>query len=126
MKVSYFKTGHGYTAVTNRSPKGFKGVVFLGRGSDSGIEAIQERAWAWNQLAEMEEVPEVDVPDKWLLALGYCELMPVFDAAGENLLDLMPVPVGRDVPDRDTEIYGWLGCLAGMLIGAVWIVLFLC
>jgi hypothetical protein len=78
MRIRYFQDAGGYLAVTNETPKGpLRGLVFVGRGpAGGGIETIREQAYATDQLLKL--VPVLDVPDEWVLALGYEQPAPKF------------------------------------------------
>lgn len=68
--ITYYKTGDGYVGITNQSPKGLKGLVFVGKGSEKGIESISEQCYAINQLEKLEKIEARDVPDDWFAAIG--------------------------------------------------------
>lgn len=71
--IHYYQYEDGYIGVTNRSPKGMKGVVFIGRGPNprEGIESVCEQPYAKNRLERLKEVREQDVPEDWHEAIGY-------------------------------------------------------
>lgn len=68
-----FEYENGYIGVTSKSPKGMKGVIFIGRGPNprEGIESVCEQPYARNRLERLKEVKEKDVPDDWYMAIGY-------------------------------------------------------
>lgn len=94
--MRYIEDGQIHT-ITDESPKGFKGVLFVGRGPD-GKEQLYDVA----RIQRMTPVEEV----------------PVFDLEGEELLDLMPVTVGEQHLQGDTGVY-----MVAMLIGVLIILL---
>lgn len=129
--ISYYRHDGGYIAVTDTSPAGFEGLVFVGRGGP--IDAIEEKLFAVEELTD--PVAVVDVPPSWCTALGYhnVEDFPLLDAAGENLEAEIPVrtPVVRPIVQRRSTptpttwrdlIWGnqdrnWqIGCLIGVVI----------
>lgn len=125
--VTYYQIGQTYVAVTNRSPKGFKDVLFLGRGGP--LDKIEETAFERGQLAKMQKVALADVPEEWLIALGY-DSPPappkedlVVDTEGELVTWLPPMecraavelPKLDDAPDQRT--LRDVGLLAGIAIG---------
>ena len=122
----------GYIAVTSECPKGFKGVVYVGRGTKpgGGLDQIIEQAFPSDQIRKMKPVPKDQVPSAWLSGRGYekpapkpapkprpvevVEEEPVFDADGE-LIDLMPV---RRVVYQAQNLSGEWAYLVGVIIGA--------
>src|SRR5690349_12114898 len=102
MKITYFQDGDGYLAVTDKSPKDFKGVLFIGK---SGVDLeVKEVVFTPEQLRGLPQIDKSDMPAAWILAFGYeqpdpVELEPVFDEDGENLLDLAPVRRPRRQPE---------------------------
>ena len=71
MKITYYRDPFGsYHGITDESPNGLAGCVYVGRGPDErGIETVKERAYAINVLQKWTRVDEV--PDEWLEAIGY-------------------------------------------------------
>jgi hypothetical protein len=74
MKITYYKAGDGYIAVTKESPKGFKGILFIGK--TGTLDKIVETAFEANQLRKLTKVTKADVPAEWVKALGYEEPDP--------------------------------------------------
>jgi len=72
MKVAYFRYKGGYLGVTDQSPAGMKGVIFVGRGplEGKGIESVCEQAYPRNCLERMERVDAAEVPDDWFAAVA--------------------------------------------------------
>ena len=76
MRITYYQDEHGgYLGVTEESPKGFQGVVFVGCGPrpGGGHETVHEQAYAIDQLRRLERVEACDVPADWMEAIGYEE-----------------------------------------------------
>ena len=76
MGVTYYQDEYGgYLGVTDESPKGFQGVVFVGSGPrpGGGSETVHEQAYAPDQLRRLEQVEAGDVPAEWMEAIGYEE-----------------------------------------------------
>lgn len=87
--INYYQHDGGYIAVTDQSPAGFEGMVFVGRGGP--INNISEQLYAADLLTD--PVAVADVPPSWCNALGYhkVEDFPLLDESGENLLAEIPV-----------------------------------
>lgn len=114
MTATYYKQGDHYIAVTGESPKGFKGVLLIGRGPNDAGDIV-EQVYAVNVLRTLQPVALRDVPEHWVVALGYDEVydeLPVFDLEGEELLDLMPVPRRTTVKNGGRD----LGCIIGLIL----------
>lgn len=73
MKVTYFIQDTGFIAVTDVCPKGFKGVVLIGKGPTTvgDITTVAEQAYAVETLKKLKVVSKAKVPDEWLEAFGY-------------------------------------------------------
>lgn len=89
MKITYYKAADGYAAVTSESPKGFKGILFIGKSGT--LDKIVETAFEANQLRKMTKVAKADVPPEWVEAFGYEEPDPEPEPPVE------PPPVEIDV-----------------------------
>lgn len=134
--VSYYRLDGGYVAVTDESPAGFEGMVFVGRGGP--IDNIQDMLFTRDQLNDPVNV--ADVPPSWCTALGYhvVEDFPMLDAAGENLEAEIPVrvPVVERIQPRrptpqpkqswlhyfvfgDKDVQKQIGYLLGLVVLAV-------
>lgn len=72
MKITYYRYRDGYLGVTDQSPTGMKGVIFVGRGplEGKGIESVCEQAYPRNCLERMERIGGAEVPDDWFAAIG--------------------------------------------------------
>lgn len=132
MKIAYFKTDTGYIAVTDESPKGFKDVLYVGKGGS--INKIEEQVFEISQLRKLTKVNLKDVPDAWLLALGYdhppmpkpepkpapVEEFPLLDADGENLVAYVPIRRRQlaVVVQPDRTLYD-AGLIIGLVIGII-------
>lgn len=129
MTIAYFQWGGGYIAVTNQSPKGFKGVIFIGRGAKpgGGLSDIIEQGFAANQLLKQKPIPKNQVPDEWVEALGYEQADPepeeddeiiLLDAEGENLEAFIPVRRNnRTAPDLKSQVLWQWGLIIGLILG---------
>jgi hypothetical protein len=97
MKVRYYANGcDGYIAVTDQSPKDFKGVLFIGKGPERGGDptSVVEQVFAINTLQKLTDVPLADVPAEWVLAFGYeYPVMP------------KPEPQPAPEPEPDREVW---------------------
>ena len=72
MGTHYFLTPEGYVGLTDESPKGFRGVVFVGRGPrGGGPETVCEQAFTVKD--DWQQVSANEVPDEWFEAIGYDE-----------------------------------------------------
>ncbi len=74
MKITYYKQAGGYIAVTNECPPTFKNVIFVGRGTKpggTGLDDIIEQCYTVTDLKKLTAVNKHDVPDGWVIALGY-------------------------------------------------------
>lgn len=112
--IRYFRTTDGYIAVTDQSPAGFEGLVFVGRGGP--IDNIQEQLFPADQLTDPVDVADVD--PSWVQALGFhkVEDFPLLDEAGENLVAEIPVRVPRE-PVTTTVVRWFRGPVANWLFG---------
>jgi hypothetical protein len=138
MKVAYFQTGMGYVAVTDESPKGFKDVLYVGKGGP--LDKIEEQVFEATQIRRLTKVALKDVPDAWLLALGYdyppmpapepkpspepalepVEESPLFDPDTFDLLAYVPI---RRQPAAQASHGSSLGLIIGILIGIICLLL---
>lgn len=87
--VTYYEDGHGgYIAITSRCPKGFDGIVFVGKGPrpNCGVDSIQEQGFSASQIKCL--TPAKTVPDEWLLALGYDKPKPKPVAVERQVIDV--------------------------------------
>ncbi len=119
--IRYYRHDGGYIAVTDQSPEGFDGLVFVGRGGP--LDAIEDTLFPADQLTDPVQVG--DVPPEWCAALGFHQVedFPLLDAAGENLIAEIPVrvPIFDDEP-QSTQINPWYvaGAVIG-LFGTLWV-----
>lgn len=102
MASYYLDDQGGYHGITEECPPKFKGVLFVGRGGKTP-DTVHEQVYALNVLQKMASVPVSDVPDEWLLAIGY-------DAPLEPEPEPLPEPeinfYGSD-PDRQVIDITW-------------------
>lgn len=91
MNVTYYVEDGKYHAITDESPKGFRNVLYVGRGPDASGKIV-EQLYEVTRVRRMHRLAEV--PVDVIRSLGYEQPPeePVFDLAGEELLDLAPVP----------------------------------
>lgn len=124
--IHYYQTDDGYIAVTDESPAGFEGLIFVGRGGP--LDNIQEQLFPVDQLTGPVNVN--DVPPEWVRALGYHTVadFPLLDEEGENLVAEILVrepvrepvaaivpsspQVAEDGPDSNVQV----GLLIGLMI----------
>jgi len=86
MSITYYQDEHGgYLGVTGESPKGFRGIIFVGRGPEpgGGPETMHEQAFATDQLGRLDRVDPWDVPAEWMEAIGYEEPVEPYEPESE-------------------------------------------
>ena len=140
MSISYYRDEHGgYLGVTEDSPKGFKGIVFVGRGSEpgGGPETVHEQGYAADQLRRLEQIEPWDVPAEWMEAIGYEAPVEPYKPESEpeevTVYDIrfpweVPSPVPRQIAPRNDKPLKPLICdpvfqvamLAGVIVGGLW------
>ena len=138
MRITYYQDEHGgYLGVTEESPEGFTGVVFVGRGPlpGGGPETVSEQGYATDQLRRLRRVEPCDVPTEWMEAIGYEEPVVVEPYEPEPEPDEVTVYDIRfpwEVPPpapksplrnrkpliRDPVFQG--ATLAGVIVGGLW------
>ena len=148
MKTSYFAQGTGFIAVTDKSPKDFAGVLFIGKGGLT-LDSISEQVFAPADVKALQPVPKDGMPEDWLLAFGYDKPAkkpqpkpvkpvkpapepepdidwPIFDEAAE-LVTLVPIRRSRptprpavEAPHHGRDAWVHLGYLIGFIIMAVY------
>ena len=132
MNVTYYQDEHGgYLGVTDESPKGFQGVVFVGCGPQpgGGPETVAEQAYAVDQLRRLKQVDPRDVPAEWMEAIGYeepvvAELEP--EPEEVTVYDIrFPWEVPPQVPPRKgkpliRDPVFQVAVLAGVIVGGLW------
>ena len=133
MSVTYYQDGHGgYLGLTEESPNGFKGVVFVGRGPQPGRgpESVSEQAYAVDQLRRLERV----VPAEWMAAIGYeepvvvepCKPEPEPEPEEIIVYDIrFPWEVPPRAPPRKAtplvrDPVFQVAMLAGVIVGGLW------
>jgi len=82
MKVTYYRDTSGdYHGITDKCPKGFNGVVFIGRGPERStmFESVIERVYVPKTMATWVRVAAAEVPDEWFDAIGYQKRPPVVE-----------------------------------------------
>jgi hypothetical protein len=114
--IRYYKLSGSYIAVTDQSPAGFEGVVFVGRGGP--LDAVEDQLIARGIFQNKTPVDVADVPPEWVAALGYHKVddFPLLDEKGDNLVAEIPVRVPvQEVSNSTQENPGWIW---GLLVGA--------
>jgi hypothetical protein len=136
MRITYYQDEHGgYLGVTEESPKGFTGVVFVGRGPQpgGGPETVSEQAYATDQLRRLRRVEPCDVPAEWMEAIGYEEPVvvepepdPEPDAEEVTVYDIRfpwevppPAPQAEAKPLIRDPVFQ-VAMLAGVIVGGLW------
>lgn len=72
IEITYYRDNSGdYHGVTNQNPKGFKGVILIGRGPCPPNNSVKERAYSPDILKFWTKVEAADVPDDWFDAIEY-------------------------------------------------------
>ncbi len=61
--------GNGFHAVTDKSPNGMEGVLFMGKGGES-VDKIGEHIYTREEVATLSPISENDIPDEWRKGLG--------------------------------------------------------
>lgn len=88
----YYRIPGGFIAVTDEGPKKgpMKGLVLVGRGPKpgGGPETACEQAFAITELQKLCSVRLDEVPDPWLVALGYDD--PPTPPVEEIRVDFLP------------------------------------
>lgn len=123
--IRYYRHNGGYIAVTDTSPAGFEGLVFVGRGGP--IDNITEQLFAATDLVDLVDVG--DVPPSWCAALGYHQVQdfPLLDATGDNLVAEIPVRVPVEtVPRivRPRTKFNDIAVYVGMGLGLIIVILY--
>lgn len=120
--IRYYRHNDGYIAVTDKSPAGFEGLIFVGRGGP--IDHISEQLYSKDVLTDPVDVH--DVEPSWVSALGYhtVEDVPLLDEEGDDLVAEIPVrePVEEveEWADGERVNPGWvLGLIAGAIVYAL-------
>ncbi len=86
MKVKYFKTDDGYMVVTDKSPKDFKGVLYICKhGTDP--TNVKEDVFEPGQVQKLREIAKGDMPAEWLLAFGYHQPVQPKPAPVEEIVE---------------------------------------
>jgi hypothetical protein len=69
--ITYYRTPDGYAGLTDQSPRGFQGLVFVGRGPkiSGDPDSIEEQGFVPSK--EWVKIPADQVPDEWFDAIGY-------------------------------------------------------
>jgi|GEM_PF-6975961 len=140
MNVTYYQDEHGgYLGVTDESPKGFQGVVFVGCGPQpgGGPETVAEQAYAVDQLQRLEPIAPRDVPAEWMEAIGYEEPVEPYEPEPESqpeeitVYDIRfpwevpsPVPLRESKPRKAKPLIRdpvfQVAMLAGVIVGGLW------
>lgn len=136
MRVTYYQDEYGgYLGVAEESPKGFTGVVFVGRGPlpGGGPETVSEQAYATDQLRRLRRVEPCDVPAEWMEAIGYEEpvvVEPEPEPEEGTVYDIhFPWEIPSSVPPQTTlrnskplvrDPVFQVAMLAGVIVGGLW------
>ena len=135
MSVTYYQDEHGgYLGVTEKSPKGFKGVVFVGCGPrpGGGPETVHEQGYATDQFRRLRRVEPCDVPAEWMEAIGYEEPVvvepykPDPEPEEVTVYDIrFPWEVPPQAPPRKgkpliRDPVFQVAMLAGVIVGGLW------
>ena len=138
MSITYYQDEHdGYLGVTEESPRGFRGIIFVGRGPDpgGGPETVYEQAYAADQLRRLERVDPRDVPAEWMEAIGYEEPVEPYEPEPEpeeiTVYDIRfpwevpsPVPLRNSKPRKAKPLIRdpvfQVAMLAGVIVGGLW------
>jgi hypothetical protein len=125
VRIKYFQTECGYLAVTNESPRDFKGVLFIGKfGTDP--TKVEEVVITPEQVHNLPEIAKADMPAVWMTAFGYespitpepeqIEEWPLLDDDGENLLAYIPVRRSASTACQPRPWSFQVGLVIGLLI----------
>jgi len=133
MSITYYQDEHGgYLGVTDESPKGFRGVIFVGRGPEpgGGPETVHEQGYATDQLGRLDRVDPWDVPAEWMEAIGYeapvepCEPGP--EPEEVTVYDIrFPWEIPSQAPPRKDQplirdpVFQ-VAMLSGVIVGGLW------
>lgn len=133
MSITYYRDEHGgYLGVTAESPKGFRDIVFVGRGSEpgGGPETVHEQAYAADQLGRLDRVDPWDVPAEWTEAIGYEAPVepyePELETEEVTVYDIrFPWEVPPSAPSRRAkplirDPVFQVAMLAGIIVGGLW------
>jgi hypothetical protein len=133
MSITYYQDEHGgYLGVTGESPKGFRGIIFVGRGPEpgGGPETVHEQAYAMDQLGRLDRVDPCDVPAEWMETIGYEEPVEPYEPEPEpeevTVCDIrFPWEVPPQVPPRKgkpliRDPVFQVAMLAGVIVGSLW------
>lgn len=133
MKVKYFQTDNGYLAVTDQSPKDFKGILFIGKIGTDPLN-VKEDVFTSEQVLKFREIAKADMPAVWMLAFNYekpvAPKKPPVEVVEEPLFDpdtfdlIAHIPVKRElVTNLPRQGMGWPQA-AGLITGlALWVIL---
>lgn len=118
MKTTYYQTADGYIAVTNQSPRGFKGSLYIGK--IGPLDKVTETAFSPQQLCKLTPVDLADVPAEWIEAFGYDEPdeLVLLDEEGENLVALIPISrfVTPEPATGSPRFWYDLGLILGLIL----------
>jgi len=135
MSITYYQDEHGgYLGVTGGSPKGFRGIVFVGRGPQpgGGPGTVHEQAYATNQLRRLKRVEPWEVPAEWMVAIGYEEPVRAHEAELESVsgeVTVYDIRFPWEVPSASATAKGTplirdqvfqAAMLAGVIVGGMW------
>jgi len=125
--VTYYKTPEGYVGLTNDSPRGFKGIIFVGKGpKGGGPETVCEQAYPTTQMKDWEEMDALAVPDDWFEAIGYEErvkpVAPQPEAEEMKLEIVFPWEGPRPEAPKRSKKVAWIG-LAACAYVILWVII---
>jgi len=135
MSITYYQDEHGgYLGVTGESPKGFRGIIFVGRGPEpgGGPETVHEQAYATDQLGRLDRVDPWDVPAEWMETIGYEEPVEPYEPEPKpereevTVYDIrFPWEVPPQAPPRTgtpliRDPVFQVAMLAGVIVGGLW------
>jgi len=135
MSITYYQDEHGgYLGVTGESPKGFRGIIFVGRGPEpgGGPETVHEQAYATDQLGRLDRVDPWDVPAEWMETIGYEEPVEPYEPEPEpereevTVYDIrFPWEVPPQAPPRKSkplirDPVFQVAMLAGVIVRGLW------
>jgi len=120
--MRYYETDTGFIRVSDQSPAGFTGVLYLGLDETGG-----EQVYAVTALAHLHQVSREDVPDDALEAFGETVTVdePVLDLNGD-LLDLAAIRRRIEPPaavEPGSNLITVLTVIAGILFVLLWNIL---
>lgn len=76
--MRYFRDGNQYVELSDKSPKGFKDVLFIVRLGDASSGEIKETAWSVDQIKHFQRMAGIEPIDRneWLRTFEPDKLPP--------------------------------------------------